>query len=212
MDLRLGRQQTGHAADGTSASLSARLGESRSRLRKGQRHNSTPIHPNTLLRAYEKLIERVGVPRIRVHDLRHTSATLLLASREHPKVVRERLELFSISETLDGYSYVSPDAQQRAAAHFDPLFERSVKTIRRVPNKSSAEFKSRHSDMLCRPTCCATLVGCRPAKIALRSLVDLGLSCLQTVDQRHKYRIESRREERCKTTAISIRSVRRRPY
>jgi integrase len=85
--------------------------------------NGTPIHPNTLSRAYAKLIERAGVPRIRFHDLRHTSATLLLASGEHPKVVQERLGHASISETLDRYSHVSPDMQQRAAARFDAIFD-----------------------------------------------------------------------------------------
>jgi integrase len=73
--------------------------------------NGTPIHPNTLSRAYNKLIECAKVPRIRFHDLRHTSATLLLASGEHPKVVQERLGHASISETLDRYSHVSPDMQ-----------------------------------------------------------------------------------------------------
>jgi integrase len=84
--------------------------------------NGTPIHPNTLSWAYSKLIERAGVPRIRFHDLRHTSATLLLASGEHPKVVQERLGHASISETLDRYSHVSADMQQRAAARFDAIF------------------------------------------------------------------------------------------
>jgi integrase len=40
----------------------------------------------------------------------------------HPKVVQERLVHASISETLDRYSHVSADMQQRAAAHFDRLF------------------------------------------------------------------------------------------
>jgi integrase len=85
--------------------------------------NGTHIHPNTLSRAYRKLIERAGVPRIRFHDLRHTSATLLLANGEHPKVVQERLGHASISETLDRYSHVSADMQQRAAARFDDIFD-----------------------------------------------------------------------------------------
>jgi integrase len=86
--------------------------------------NGTPIHPNTLARAYGKLIESAGVPRIRFHDLRHTSATLLLASGEHPKVVQERLGHASISETLDRYSHVSADMQERAAARFDTMWEK----------------------------------------------------------------------------------------
>jgi integrase len=82
-----------------------------------------PIHPNTLARSFARLTERAGVRRIRFHDLRHTSATLLLASGVHPKVVQERLGHASISETLDRYSHVSADMQQRAAAHFDAMLE-----------------------------------------------------------------------------------------
>jgi integrase len=89
-------------------------------------HNGTPIHPNTLARAFERLVVRADVPRIRFHDLRHTSATVLLARGEHPKVVQERLGHASISETLDRYSHVSKDMQQRAAAHFDALLEEAT--------------------------------------------------------------------------------------
>lgn len=85
--------------------------------------NGTPIHPNTLARAFGRLITKAAVPRIRFHDLRHTSATVLLARGEHPKVVQERLGHASIRETLDRYSHVSKDMQQRAAAHFDSLLE-----------------------------------------------------------------------------------------
>jgi integrase len=49
------------------------------------------------------------VPRkIRFHDLRHTSATLLLAQGVHPKFVQELLGHASISITLDTYSHVLP--------------------------------------------------------------------------------------------------------
>lgn len=91
--------------------------------------NGTPIHPNTLARAYDKLIARAGVPRIRFHDLRHTSATILLASGEHPKVVQERLGHASISETLDRYSHVSADMQQRAAQRIDAMLDQPDERI-----------------------------------------------------------------------------------
>ena len=79
--------------------------------------SGTPFYPDTLARAYRKRIERAGMPRIRLYDLRHTSATLL-ASGEHPKVMQKRFEHASISETLDRYSHVSADVQQRVAAPF----------------------------------------------------------------------------------------------
>ena len=79
------------------------------------------LHVNTLVRRYEGLVKAAGVPRIRFHDLRHTSATLLLSKGIHPKIVQERLGHSSISMTLDRYSHVTRDMQQQAADAFDDL-------------------------------------------------------------------------------------------
>jgi integrase len=73
------------------------------------------IDPSALYHAYNALIERAGVPRIRLHDNRHTSATLLLAGGIHAKIVQERLGHSAIAMTLDLYSHVTPDMQQQAA-------------------------------------------------------------------------------------------------
>ena len=62
-----------------------------------------PIHPETLTIAFRSAAERSGVPRVRLHDLRHTHATLLLADGVPAKVVQERLGHSSISITLDLY-------------------------------------------------------------------------------------------------------------
>ena len=52
---------------------------------------------------------------LRPYDLRHTCATLLLSSGEHPKIVAERLGHASTVMTLDVYSHVLPDMQEAAA-------------------------------------------------------------------------------------------------
>jgi integrase len=64
----------------------------------------------------------VLLPEIRFHDLRHTSATLLLTQGVHPKVVQERLGHSQINLTLDTYSHVLPSIQREAAAKLDGLF------------------------------------------------------------------------------------------
>ena len=66
--------------------------------------------------------------RIRLHDRRQTSATLLLASGEHPKVVQERLGYAQISETADRHSHLSADMRQRAAARFEVMFDEATGT------------------------------------------------------------------------------------
>jgi len=51
-------------------------------------------------------LRKGNLPNIRLYDLRHTTATLLLSASENPKVVAERLEHASIVLTLDTYSHV----------------------------------------------------------------------------------------------------------
>ena len=71
---------------------------------------------------YEKLVAAANVPPIRFHDLRHTSATMLLAQGIHPKIIQERLGGSNISMTLDRYSHVTMDMQRVAADAFDAAF------------------------------------------------------------------------------------------
>ena len=59
---------------------------------------------------------RAGLPQIRLHDLRHSVASILLAQGVHPKVVSELLGHATIALTLDTYSHVIPSLQQEAAA------------------------------------------------------------------------------------------------
>ena len=62
---------------------------------------------------------RQAVPRERLHDLRHSHATHLLASGIHPKVAQERLGHASVAITLDLYSHVLPGMQAEAADRVD---------------------------------------------------------------------------------------------
>jgi integrase len=78
-----------------------------------------PINPRFLIKHFKDDLEGAGLPEIRFHDLRHTSATLLLSANVHPKVVQERLGHSSITLTLDTYSSVLPDLQDEAAEKLD---------------------------------------------------------------------------------------------
>jgi integrase len=80
------------------------------------REDGTAMRPSTLTQTFDRRVARVPVPRIVLHDLRHTHATLLLAAGVHPKVVQERLGHSSIQITLDIYSHVTPGMQEDAAA------------------------------------------------------------------------------------------------
>jgi integrase len=81
-----------------------------------------PIEPqNILRRSFVPLLERAGLPRIRVYDLRHSAASLLLALGVHPKVVQELLGHSTIRLTMDTYSHSVPTLQASAMAQLDRL-------------------------------------------------------------------------------------------
>ena len=61
------------------------------------------------------LMEQLDLPTIRLHDLRHTHATLALKAGAHPKVVSERLGHATVGITLDLYSHVAPSLAKDAA-------------------------------------------------------------------------------------------------
>jgi integrase len=75
--------------------------------------------PDTVSHAWMKLAKRLGMPEIRLHDARHSHASLMLKQGIHPKIVQERLGHASIQITLDTYSHVAPGLQEAAAARFD---------------------------------------------------------------------------------------------
>jgi integrase len=81
-----------------------------------------PLLPNTVTHNWIKLVRRTGLKPIRLHDARHSHASLMLKQGTHPKVVQERLGHASIQVTLDIYSHVAPGLQEAAAARFDQAF------------------------------------------------------------------------------------------
>ena len=71
--------------------------------------------PRTFSRSFDHHVRDAGLPKIRLHDLRHTHATLALEAGVHPKVVQERLGHATIAITLDIYSHAIPAMQEEAA-------------------------------------------------------------------------------------------------
>jgi integrase len=84
----------------------------------------TLINPSNLRQlSFAPLLKRAGLPpSVRFHDLRHTTATLLLSRGVHPKFVQELLGHASVAITLDTYSHAVPGmGDQTAAAMEDAL-------------------------------------------------------------------------------------------
>jgi integrase len=104
------------------------LDESRSRL-VFPNMEGRPTDPTTLHRPFHRALETAGLPRLRIHDLRHTAATYLLGRQVHPKIVQTLLGHSTITLTLDTYSHVIPSFTQEAARHMDTLFTTSANII-----------------------------------------------------------------------------------
>lgn len=80
----------------------------------------TPLNYRNVARAFKDLLKRASLPStVRLYDLRHTCATLLLARNVHPKYVQELLGHASITLTLDTYSHVLPGMDGGAASAID---------------------------------------------------------------------------------------------
>lgn len=88
--------------------------------------DGSPLLPDSVTHAWVKLARRCGLSGIRLHDARHTHASLMLKQGIHPKIVQERLGHASIAVTLDIYSHVAPGLQQAAANKFDEIVLRET--------------------------------------------------------------------------------------
>ncbi|MCM3224231.1 tyrosine-type recombinase/integrase [Terribacillus saccharophilus] len=72
------------------------------------------------------MVDKYNLKKIRFHDLRHTSATLLINKQVHAKIIQERLGHSTISTTMNTYGHVLEEADQKAASHFDSMFEKKT--------------------------------------------------------------------------------------
>ncbi|MHB8311781.1 MAG: site-specific integrase [Candidatus Dormibacteria bacterium] len=83
-----------------------------------------PLSRERLVRlGFEPLLKAAGLPRIRFHDLRHTTATLLLSQGVHPKIVSELLGHSTVAITLNTYSHVTQTMSRAAADTLDSLLQ-----------------------------------------------------------------------------------------
>ncbi|MDQ3988830.1 MAG: site-specific integrase [Actinomycetota bacterium] len=81
--------------------------------------HGTPIEPRNLTRMFAQLCVKHGLRRIRLHDLRHSCVSLLLALGVHPRVVMEIVGHSAIEMTMNVYGHVNLDVQRRALDTLD---------------------------------------------------------------------------------------------
>ena len=83
-----------------------------------------PLDPHRISKTFERHLREAALPRIPLHGLRHTYATLALSSGVNPRIVSGRLGHSTVALTLDIYSHVLPQADQDAADRIAALIER----------------------------------------------------------------------------------------
>ncbi|EOW9526600.1 tyrosine-type recombinase/integrase [Bacillus cytotoxicus] len=81
-----------------------------------------PLIPRNGRIEFYNLTEKLGLPKIRFHDLRHTHATLLIQQNVNVKLISERLGHTDIQTTLNTYSHVLPTMQREVADKLDEIF------------------------------------------------------------------------------------------
>ena len=110
------------------------------------RENGLPLRPEYATRHFQALVQEAGLPAIRLHDLRHTNASLALLAGVEMKVVSERLGHSQMSVTADLYTHVNRglgrDAADRIAAVLGPASE----TVPTAPLPHSPESGPQKKD------------------------------------------------------------------
>jgi integrase len=78
------------------------------------RYDGLPLKLDEVRKSLDGALKAAGLKRVRLYDLRHSCASILMASGINPKIVAERLGHTSTGITMDTYSHLSPGMQQQA--------------------------------------------------------------------------------------------------
>jgi integrase len=102
-----------------------------------ERGDGEPFPPDSLSRDWYRLVRRVGLTGLRLHDLRHAYATALLSAGVHPKVASEALGHSSVSFTMDTYQHLMPTMQEAATRAIEEALGNVIGgTVAAVPDNA----------------------------------------------------------------------------
>ena len=82
--------------------------------------------PDSMTRKRSRFVKRIGLEKIRLHDLRHSNATALIQAGVNPRVVQQRLGHSDVNITLNTYTHVLPEMDVDAAAKLDQILLRKA--------------------------------------------------------------------------------------
>jgi integrase len=81
--------------------------------------NTKPMEQNYIRRVFKRVLKKAGIREMRLHDVRHTFASLLLSQNESPVYVKEQLGHSSIQMTVDIYGHLIPSSNRGAVNRLD---------------------------------------------------------------------------------------------
>ena len=93
-------------------------------------------------RAFKRIRTELGLPAVRLHDLRHAHASVLLKQGQHLKIVSERLGHSTIAITGDTYSHLMAGVQRAAANAFSDALEGRSANTRNQPRRGERRSTS----------------------------------------------------------------------
>lgn len=104
----------------------------------------TPLEERNVLRRFQAICEANGLPRLRLYDLRHTHASLLIHEGVHPKKISERLGHSSIKLTMDTYGHLFEGSDRDSAEKMEKLFggEPKLGRVLTMPDRSGVADKT----------------------------------------------------------------------
>jgi len=85
--------------------------------------DGTPLDPSSVTHVFRKVIHRAGLEGLRLHDLRHSYASLMLAAGVNVKAISRSMGHTNIGITLDTYSHLLPGMGRTAAERFEKLLK-----------------------------------------------------------------------------------------
>ena len=97
------------------------------------KENGEPFHPDSITQRWERFIAKHHLPSIRLHDLRHSNATALIAAGVSPKIVQHRLGHSNVNITLNTYTHVLPSMDDDAAEKLDNALFSATQTVKHPP-------------------------------------------------------------------------------
>lgn len=86
-----------------------------------RQEDGSPLRPDSMSQKWRRFLEAHDLPKIRLHDLRHSNATALIRAGVNPRVVQRRLGHSDVNITLNTYTHVLPEMDMEAAAKLDSI-------------------------------------------------------------------------------------------